>query len=138
MADGTITWMTGPHTLESHIIPRITRAAEAAGRPAPRIVVGLPVAVADDEEAAREKAARNFAVYGSLPNYQRVLNIEGQGGTPASVAIVGNEAKVEAGIRAVAATGATEFAAAPFPVGDDARASLDRTRALLKGLVGKV
>lgn len=138
MTDGTITWMTGPHTLESHIVPRITRAAEAAGRPSPRVVVGLPVAVTDDEDAAREKAARNFAVYGSLPNYQRVLGIEGKGGSPASIAIVGNEAKVEAGIRAVASAGATEFAAAPFPVGDDARASLERTRALLKGLIGKV
>jgi alkanesulfonate monooxygenase SsuD/methylene tetrahydromethanopterin reductase-like flavin-dependent oxidoreductase (luciferase family) len=101
-------------------------------------VVGLPVAVTDDEDAALERAARNFAVYGSLPNYQRVLGIEGKGGSPASIAIVGNEAKVEAGIRAVASAGATEFAAAPYPVGDDARASLARTQALLKSLIGKV
>jgi len=138
MSDGTITWMTGPRTLETHIIPRMSKAAEAAGRPKPRVVVGLPVAVTDNEDEAREKAARSFAIYGTLPNYKRVLDIEGGGGSPASIAIVGNEAKVEAGIRAVAAVGATDFLAASFPSGDDAKASLARTRALLKGLVGKV
>src|SRR5207244_3802956 len=31
-ADGTVTWMTGPATLESHIVPSINAAADAAGR----------------------------------------------------------------------------------------------------------
>src|SRR4029453_4839906 len=48
MADGTITWMTGPKTLETHIVPRITKAAKETRRPDPRIVVGLPIAVTDD------------------------------------------------------------------------------------------
>src|SRR3990172_4219013 len=30
-ADGTVTWMVGRKTLETHIVPRISRAAEAAG-----------------------------------------------------------------------------------------------------------
>jgi len=137
MTDGTITWMTGPKTLESHIVPRLSRAAEAAGRPRPRVVVGLPVAVTDDPAGAREKAARSFQVYGSLPNYQRVLGIEGAGG-PADVAIVGTEAEVERQILAVASAGATDFLAAAFPVGDDPHASLGRTRECLKWLVGKV
>ena len=138
MSDGTITWMTGPKTIESHIVPRISKAAEGAGRPKPRVVVGLPVAVTDNEDEGRERAGRMFAMYGTLPNYQRVLNMEGADVGPASVAIVGNEAKVEAGIRALAAAGATDFLAASFPVGDDAMASLGRTRALLKSLIGKV
>ena len=137
MTDGTITWMTGPKTLESHIVPRLSRAAEAAGRPRPRVVVGLPVAVTDDPAEAREKAARSFQVYGSLPNYQLVLGIEGAGG-PADLAIVGTEAEVERQIRAVASAGATDFLAAAFPVGDDPKTSLGRTRECLKGLVGKV
>jgi 5,10-methylenetetrahydromethanopterin reductase len=137
LSDGTITWMTGPKTLETHICPRLNKAAKEAGRPKPRVVVGLPVAVTDDPEGARERAARSFAIYGTLPNYQRVLNIEGAGG-PANVAIVGNEAEVEHQIREIASSGATEFAAALFPVGDDAKASLARSRALVKSLVGKV
>ncbi len=137
LADGTITWMVGPRTLESHIVPRITRAAEAAGRPRPRIVVGLPVAVVDDVAAAREKAARSFQVYGALPNYRRVLDMEGASG-PADVAIVGDEASVERQLRGLASAGATDYIAGMFPVGDDPKASLARTQALLASLVGKV
>jgi F420-dependent oxidoreductase-like protein len=134
---GTITWMVGRKTLESHIVPRITKAAEAAGRPRPRIVVGLPIAVVDDVQAAREKAARSFHVYGTLPNYQRVLEKEGASG-PADVAIVGNESQVEQQLRDLASAGATDFLAGMFPVGDDAPASLTRTRSLLRSLIGKI
>lgn len=137
MTDGTITWMVGPKTLETHIVPRITKAAAGAGRPAPRVVVGLPIAVTDDAADARERAGRSFQIYGTLPNYQRMLNIEGAGG-PADVAIVGNEGEVEKQLRNLASAGATDFLAGSFPVGDDPQASLGRTRALLKGLVGKV
>lgn len=137
LADGTITWMTGPKTLETHITPRLSKAAQEAGRAAPRVVAALPVAVWDDVQEAREKAARSFAVYGTLPNYRRMLDIEGVSG-PADIAITGSEAEVERQIRAVAATGATDFVAAEFPVGDDAKASLGRTRDLLKSLVGKL
>jgi F420-dependent oxidoreductase-like protein len=137
IADGTILWMTGPKTIESHVVPRLTKAAQEAGRPRPRVVTCLPVAVCEDPAEGREKAARAFQIYGMLPNYQRMLSKEGVSG-PADVAIVGNEADVEKQIRAVASAGSTEFAAAEFPVGDDAKASLARTRALLKSLVGKV
>ncbi|TMB96389.1 MAG: TIGR03564 family F420-dependent LLM class oxidoreductase [Chloroflexi bacterium] len=137
MTDGTITWMAGRKALETHIVPRITKAAAGAGRPAPRIVVGLPVAVADDAGTARERAARSFQIYGTLPNYQRVLNIEGAAG-PAEVAVVGTEADVEQQLRALAAAGATDYLAGMFPVGDDPAASLARTRACLQGLVGKI
>lgn len=135
--DGTILWMTGPKTIESHVVPRISKAAAAAGRPPPRVVAALPIAVTDDAGTARQRAANLFAMYGALPNYQRVLNIEGAGG-PQDVAIVGNEAQVEQQIRDLAAAGATDFAAAAFPTGDDAKESLARTRALVKSLVGKV
>ncbi len=137
LADGTVTWMTGPKTIETHIVPRISAAAEAAGRPAPRIGVSLPVAVTDEVEAARERAAQDFQMYGALPNYRRMLDIEGAKG-PADVAIVGNEAEVERQIRGIASAGATEFVAAPYPVGDDQDASMSRTIATLKELVGKV
>src|SRR5439155_1530948 len=64
-ADGTVTWMTGPATLESHIVPSINAAADAAGRGAPRVAVGLPVCVTDDVAAARGRTARAFVVYGT-------------------------------------------------------------------------
>lgn len=136
-ADGTITWMTGAKTIETHVRPRLSAAANESGRPAPRIAVGLPVAVTDDVAAAKERAAKAFVVYGQLPNYRRMLDKEGAAG-PADVAIVGDEASVERQIRAIASAGATDFFGAAYPVGDDAQASLARTRSLLQSIVGRV
>ena len=76
-------------------------------------------------------------MYGTLPNYRRMLDKEGVAG-PADVAIVGNEAEVERQVRAVANAGATDFLASLFPAGPDAGASFRRTRDLLSSLVGKV
>ena len=69
VADGTVTWMTGPATLADHIVPTIAGAARASGRPAPRIGASLPLCVTADATAARERAAREFTVYGMLPSY---------------------------------------------------------------------
>ncbi len=113
LADGTITWMTGPKTVGAHIAPRITAAADDAGKKSPRVVVGLPVAVTEDESAAREKAASLFSIYGQLPSYRAMLDREGAGG-PADVAIVGDESSVRGQIEEVFAQGATEFMVAPF------------------------
>ena len=130
VADGTITWMTGPKTLREHTIPRIREAAAAAGRPAPRVVVGLPIAVTTEVAAAREAAGRIFQVYGGLPSYRAMLDREGAEG-PADVAMVGDESAVGEQIARLRECGVTDFLASPFPVGADAAASVERTRALL-------
>ena len=131
---GTILWMANGRAVETHVAPRIRSAAEGAGRAAPRIVAGLPVAVHDDVDEARGTAAEQFAAYGTLPNYQRILDIGGAAG-PADAAIVGDEAAVTAGIAGLFEAGATDVWAAIFPVGADRRASRERTRALLEQLV---
>jgi F420-dependent oxidoreductase-like protein len=136
LAGGTITWMANAHAVETLIAPTLRAAAAAAGRPEPRIVVGLPVAVTDDEAAGREAAARQFTAYGTLPNYRRVLAAGGVS-SPADAAIVGTEDQVGQAITALFDAGATDVWAAPFPVGDDRRASRQRTRALLRELVAR-
>ena len=50
MADGTVTFMTGPRTLATFTCPTILDAAERAGRPRPRIVVLVAVCVTDHAE----------------------------------------------------------------------------------------
>lgn len=137
MTDGTVTWMTGVKTVETHVVPGVTSAASEAGRRAPRVVVGLPVCVTDNAAAARTSAAAGFVIYGQLPNYKRMLDREGVAG-PADVAIVGTEAEVERQIRSVASAGATDYLAPIFPSGPDPMTSVTRTRDLLKSLVGKV
>src|SRR4051794_12159047 len=134
VADGTVTWMANREALESHVVPRITAAAASAGRSAPRVVAGLPVAVHDDVDEAREAAARQYGVYGTLPNYARILGRGGLEGS-ADACIVGDEDAVAAQLRALVDAGATDVWAATFPVGDDRRASRARTRALLEQLV---
>ena len=128
---GTILWMGNARAVETHVAPRINAAATAAGRPAPRIVAGLPVAVHDDVDAARQAAAELFAGYGVLPNYRRLLDL-GDAEGPADAAIVGDEQAVTAGIRGLFDAGATDVWAAVFPVGDDRSASRKRTTSLLR------
>ncbi len=65
LTDGTITWMTGPKTLEDHIVPGLSKAAEKAGRGAPRIVAGLPIALTNDPDAASSCV---HALAPSIPN----------------------------------------------------------------------
>jgi F420-dependent oxidoreductase-like protein len=129
VADGTITWMTGPKTIRDHTVPRVGEAAAKAGRPTPRIIVGLPIAVTREVAAARETAAKQFMIYGSLPSYRAMLDREGVEG-PADVALVGDDADVGEQLRRLGEAGATDFLAVPFaPKGD--REALARTRALL-------
>ena len=93
IADGTILWMTNARAIESHVVPRIRAAAEIAGRPEPRIVAGLPVAVHDDVDEARAAAAEQFVRYANLPNYQQSM-ARGGIASPAEAVIVGNEDSV--------------------------------------------
>jgi F420-dependent oxidoreductase-like protein len=118
MADGTILWMTGPKTIADHIIPTMHAAATEAGRPTPRTVVGLPVCLTNDVEAAKERAAKDYVIYGQLPSYRAVLDREGAAG-PADIAIIGNEATVAASIARVRDAGTTEFAANLFGTAEE-------------------
>src|SRR5947208_7714253 len=83
-ADGTITWMTGPRTIREHTVPRLVEAAAKAGRPAPRVVVGLPIAVTRDVAAARASAGRQFQIYRMLPSYRAMLDRAGVEGPAAA------------------------------------------------------
>jgi 5,10-methylenetetrahydromethanopterin reductase len=126
-ADGTVLWMTGPATVRGYVVPAITAAASAAGRPSPRIVCTLPVCVTSDPDAARANAEKELAIYGQLPSYRAMLDREGAAG-PGDVAIVGDEDAVAAQIAALADAGVTDFVAAETARGEER----DRTRSLLK------
>ncbi|MGI9590084.1 MAG: LLM class F420-dependent oxidoreductase, partial [Myxococcota bacterium] len=93
----------------------------------------IPVCVTEDPDGAREKAGQFFALYDTLPSYRAMLDLEGAAG-PAEIALVGDEAAVEAGIRRFVDAGITDFNASPFPHGADARASIHRTRKVLSEL----
>jgi F420-dependent oxidoreductase-like protein len=134
-ADGTVLWMAPARAIETHIAPRLRTAAAAAGRSAPRIVAGLPVAVHHDVAEAREAAGASSAMYAGMANYQRILEIGGAS-SPAAAAIVGDEMSVRAQLQTLLDAGATDIWAAAIPVGDDPKRSIRRTTDLLKELVG--
>lgn len=129
LADGTALWMVGRKTVAEHIVPTITKAADAAGRPAPRVVVGLPVCVTDDPDAARDKAASAFGFYNNLPSYRAMLDKEGAEG-PADVAIVGDEDSVTSQLSGLFEVGATDLSLPVFGSTEER----DRTLALLADL----
>jgi F420-dependent oxidoreductase-like protein len=124
LADGTITWMTGPKTLESHIIPTITNAASKP----PRIVAALRTCVTDAADA-RERTGQAVAFYGNLPSYRAMLDREGAG-EPKDVSIIGSEDEVTAALRHLADIGVTDFVAVPAGTPEE----LARTRKLLCSL----
>ena len=63
--DGTILWLADERAIGSHVAPRINAAAEAAGRPTPRIVAGVPVCLcADDEVDDRHRPGQQAPVRG--------------------------------------------------------------------------
>lgn len=118
LADGTTTWMTGPKTLASHIIPSIQRAASEANKPAPRIVAGLPIALTNNIDQARETINKGMEIYGMLPSYRQMLDREGAVG-PADVAILGNEKSLSARVEQLRDMGVTDFNAFIFPLDSD-------------------
>lgn len=127
-ANGTVTWMTGPATLESHTVPTLRKAA---GDKPMRVVTALPVCVTANETEVRARAAKLFEVYGILPSYRAMLDREGAEG-PGDVAIVGTEAEVRTQIERLAAAGVTDFAAVEFSTVPSERQA---TRELLRSFL---
>lgn len=113
LSDGAVTWMTGPKTLGEHIVPALTEAAAGAGRPAPRIVAGLPVCVTDTPDDVRTRIAEQFALAGQVPEYRATLDREGAAG-PQDVAIAGTETEVTQALARLRDAGVTEFMAVPY------------------------
>jgi alkanesulfonate monooxygenase SsuD/methylene tetrahydromethanopterin reductase-like flavin-dependent oxidoreductase (luciferase family) len=115
----------GPKTLTQQIVPKINDAAAAADRPTPAVVCSLPVWVTDDPDAARQKVAKQLTIYGQLPSYRAMLDIEGVAG-PADISLIGSAEQVREGVATIAASGATDFTAViPTPDPDERARTLD-------------
>jgi F420-dependent oxidoreductase-like protein len=136
--DGTILWLADERAIATHVAPTITAAAEAAGRPAPRIVAGIPVCLCRDDEVdvAVARANRILSEAEVSPNYQRLLDLgdaEGVGDLLAA----GSESTIEKRLQSFADAGVTDLSVRVVPIGDDRDellASMRRTRELLAGL----
>jgi F420-dependent oxidoreductase-like protein len=118
LADGTITWMTGPKTLTDHIVPSITKAAATGGRPAPRVVAGLLTCVTNNADAVRDRVTDQFALAGQVPEYRAMLDREGVA-SPGDVVIAGDEDTVTRHLDRLSDAGVTEFMAVPYGTAEE-------------------
>lgn len=124
-AAGTVTWMAGPRTLASYVIPSLDEVAGGGRRV--EVIAGFPICVTDHPDAARAHTARALALYDGLPSYRAMLDREGVDG-PADVAIIGDEELVTSRLDELEALGIDELMATVVaPTAEDAA----RTRALL-------
>jgi F420-dependent oxidoreductase-like protein len=137
--DGTILWMADERAIGSHVVPSITKAAEAAGRPAPRVVAGIPVCLCGDDEVdvAVARANRVLSEAEISPNYQRLLE-HGDARSVGDILVAGSESSIEKRLGAFADAGVTDVSVRVVPIGDgrdELIASSTRTRDLLSSLV---
>jgi 5,10-methylenetetrahydromethanopterin reductase len=140
--DGTILWMADERAIGGHISPVITKAAADAGRPAPRIVAGIPVCVCADHEVDTAIARTNRILSEAevSPNYQRLLD-RGDARAVGDLLAAGSESAVEKRLRAFADAGATDVSIRIVPIGDSREAliaSRQRTRDYLTSLAGSI
>ena len=136
--DGTILWMADERAIATHVVPNLTNAAQAAGRPAPRIVAGVPVCVCTDAEVETAIARTNriLAEAETSPNYQRLLD-QGDARQVGDLLAAGSESSVEKRLRAFVDAGATDVSIRIVAIGDDREqrlASMQRTREYVAGL----
>ncbi|MGC4952490.1 LLM class F420-dependent oxidoreductase [Actinomadura citrea] len=112
LADGTVTTWVGADAIADHIVPSITKAAEAAGRPAPRVLAGVIVAVTTDPDAVRSDLADQLGAASDFPAYRAVLDRQGLSGVHETV-IAGDETTVARQLRRFADAGVTDLLISP-------------------------
>ena len=139
---GTILWMADERAISEHVVPRITKAAADAGRPEPRIVAGIPVALCanDEVDAAREWTNQVLGHAEYSPNYQRLLE-QGDATDVGDVLAAGSESAVEKRMRSFRDAGVTDLSVRVVPFGSDrdARiASRQRTEAFVASLINEL
>lgn len=141
-ADGTVLWMADERAVAEHVVPRITKSAGNAGRPAPRIVAGIPVCLCATSEvaAARERANRILGEAEVSPNYQRLLD-HGNAKDVGDLCAAGDEEAILARFRRFADAGVTDLSARLLPIGDNRDeliTSKRRTRQVIAALGAEV
>ncbi len=139
-AGGTILWMADERAVGEYVVPRITEAANAAGRTGVRVVAGVPVALCLDSELdeARGYASEVLGHADFSPNYVRLLE-HGDAQDVGDTMAAGDESTVVARLRRYRDAGVTDLAVRVVPLGRDAgerNASRLRTQEFVKSMLG--
>jgi len=128
-ASGTVLWMADERAIGDHIAPRITKAAEEAGRPRPRIVAGLPVALCENDQVDAARAWANQALGHAeySPNYERLLE-QGDAREVGDLLAAGDESAIVARLQSFRDAGATDLSFRILPMGSDREARIESRR----------
>jgi 5,10-methylenetetrahydromethanopterin reductase len=137
-ADGTVLWMADEKAIGDHIAPRINKAAAEAGRPAPRIVAGIPVCLCANSEidAAKDRANRILSEAETSPNYQKLLD-RGDARSVGDLCAAGDSDQILRQFQRFADAGVTDLSVRLLPIGDtrdELIASKYRTREVIAEL----
>lgn len=141
-ADGTSLWMADEKAIGEHIAPKINKAAAEAGKPAPRIVAGIPVTLCANSEIeeAKDRANRVLAEAETSPNYQRLLD-RGEARNVGDLLAAGDEESILKRFKQFADAGVTDLSVRLLPIGDNRDeliASKYRTREVIAELAKAV
>ncbi len=142
LASGTILWMADERAIGGHVVPRITKAAAGVGRPAPRVVAGVPVALCRNEDVDDARAWANRALGHAefSPNYQRLLE-HGDATDVGDILAGGDESAVVERLAEFRDAGVTDLAVRVLPFGANRQSrieSRDRTLAFLSSLCPEI
>jgi len=116
-SDGTIATWADPGAIARGIVPGLSAAARAAGRPAPTVAGVVAVAITNRPEEARAFAQAEFGFYEGAMPYRRMLEA-GDAKKIGDVCVIGDEEAVARRLRAYRDAGMTDFLAAPLAFGE--------------------
>ena len=143
VSDGALAWVSPLPYLKEKALPALRAGARKAGRERPPLIAHCFAAVHEDSAAVRTTARERLAIYARLPFYQEMFALAGypeaREGTFSDAmldAVVhhGDEATVAASLRNYLDEGMDELIVSTLVIGDDRRASLERTLGLLATL----
>lgn len=143
LADGAITWICPASYVRDVALPALRVGAERAGRPAPPLIMHVPVCVLEDAAAVREAVRRTYAGYLRTISYPAMLVSagfpearDGQWSDAMIDAVVlhGGEDTVATRLRALFELGVAEVIVSPVAAGPEPTATVERTLRFLADL----
>ena len=143
VADGAITWLCPDSYVQDVALPALRAGAARAGRPAPPLIMHVPVCSAPDAAAVRQAVRQRLGLYPTLPHYVAMFEAagfpevhDGQWSDRMIDAVVvhGADAVVAERLQQLRGTCGGELMVSPIPVGGDADGSVERVLRLIADL----
>jgi F420-dependent oxidoreductase-like protein len=134
-ASGTVLWLADERAVGEHVVPNLHQAAAAAGRPEPRVVAGIPVALCpnDEVDAARGWANRALGHSVHCESYQRLLD-RGDARSEGDILAAGDESAILERLQAFKDAGTTDLTVRVLALGKDRDSRLASRRRTLEFL----